>query len=310
MAYTRTPANSIASIIILSIIAACGKAPDKSAVTARVSDSENLPIKVVTVNYPLAYFAERIGGEMIEAAYPGPQNIDPVYWQPDTSTILAYQKADLIVLNGAGYAGWTKQVSLPVNKQLDTSDAFTNLLIPITDNVVHTHGPGGEHVHDDLAATVWLDPELAKLQATSIHDTLITLLPDKAEIMDANLIALADDLWTLDEELARAFKYRNRDQVIYSHPVYQYLDRRYDLDGMTLHWEPDEIPSEEGFAKLADKQGAVMIWEAEPLPEMITRIEAMGISIAVFKTSATTPDSGDYLSVMQANLQRLKPALL
>ena len=52
-----------------------------------------------------------------------------------------------------------------------------------------------------------------------------------------------------------------------------------------------------------------MLWEAEPLPETVARLEEMGIESIVFDPCATEPDSGDYLSVMQANLQRLQSTL-
>ena len=71
-------------------------------------------LKVYTVNYPLAYFAERIGGDYVEVIFPAPPDIDPAFWTPDGATIGGYQNADLIILNGAGYAKWTEKVSLPV----------------------------------------------------------------------------------------------------------------------------------------------------------------------------------------------------
>ena len=42
---------------------------------------------VYTVNYPLAYFCERIGGKHIEVVFPAPQDIDPAFWTPDKKTI-------------------------------------------------------------------------------------------------------------------------------------------------------------------------------------------------------------------------------
>jgi zinc transport system substrate-binding protein len=297
-------------ILTCCILAACERAPEENAGPIAAPYSATSPATVLTVNYPLQYLAERVGGEFVQALYPGPANADPAYWKPDVETVIEYQQADLILINGAGYAGWTQQVSLPLAKQVDTSAAFTDLLLPITDKAAHTHGPTGEHVHDDVAFTVWLDPELAKLQATAIHDALAPLLAEQKTILGANLIALADSLWLLDEELARTFKFRNRQQIIYSHPVYQYFDRRYELNGISVHWEPDELPSDKEFAKLKDMAGALMIWEADPLPETEAKLAAMGIAIVVFDPCATKPASGDYLGVMQANLQRLKTAVL
>ena len=48
---------------------------------------------VYTVNYPLAYFAERIGGDHVAVGFPAPADVDPAFWQPDDTTISAYQTA-------------------------------------------------------------------------------------------------------------------------------------------------------------------------------------------------------------------------
>ena len=39
------------------------------------------PTKLViyTVNYPLAYFAERIGGDLVAVHFPAPEDVDPAF---------------------------------------------------------------------------------------------------------------------------------------------------------------------------------------------------------------------------------------
>ncbi len=78
-------------------------------------------LTIYTVNYPLKYFAERIAGKHAKVMFPAPKNVDPAYWMPDRKTILNYQKADLILLNGAHYAKWTEKVSLQRSKMVNTS---------------------------------------------------------------------------------------------------------------------------------------------------------------------------------------------
>ena len=299
--------KSLLLIIATGALLGCDQQPSDEP--AQIAPSLSKPLTLYTVNYPLQYFAEHIGGEFVQALYPGPADTDPAYWKPDVETIVDFQQADLILLNGAGYAGWVKRVSLPLGKQLDTSVAFTELLLPVDDKIAHTHGPTGEHVHDDLASTVWLDPELARLQATAIHDALVRLFPEKSEILTANLISFTDVLWQLDEELAEVFSLRNGRQIIYSHPVYQYLDQRYELNGVSVHWEPDAIPSDTQFKQLENMSGALMLWEAEPLPEVKAKLDDMGISSIVSSPCATQPDSGDYLQLMQANADRINNEL-
>ena len=113
------------------------------------------PITVFVVNYPLKYFAERIGGEYVKVLFPAPGGIDPAFWIPDIQTISAYQQADLILLNGAAYSKWVDKVSLPQSKLVNTSRKFKDQYITIEGAVTHSHGSGGEHAHEGVAFTTW-----------------------------------------------------------------------------------------------------------------------------------------------------------
>ena len=87
------------------------------------------PLNVYVVNYPLKYFAERIGANHVKVEFPAPPDVDPAYWNPELADISAFQKADLILLNGAGYAKWVAKVSLPRSKMLNTSKKFKDRYI-------------------------------------------------------------------------------------------------------------------------------------------------------------------------------------
>lgn len=287
------------------LLAGCERTPPT---IEPVDDGTQLPT-VYTVNYPLQFFAQRIGGDAINVLFPGPADADPAYWSPGPEAVSAYQQADLILLNGAGYADWAKRVSLPLNTQLDTSAAITDRLLPVRNKVAHTHGPDGEHVHDDKAFTIWLDPTLASDQANAIHAGLSQLLPESAATLDANLAELLAGLDTLDRQLATVFAKVADRQVIYSHPVYQYLNRRYALEGVNVHWEPGAMPRKQAIETLEQYAGGIMLWEAEPLPELRDQLESMNIRPVVFATAATAPASGDYFDIMRANVQRLEATL-
>ena len=128
------------------------------------------PLNVYVVNYPLKYFAERIGGDDVKVTLPVPADVDPVYWTPGIADIGAYQQADLILLNGAGYAKWVSKVSLPRSKTVDTSRGFKDQYITVKETMTHSHGAEGEHAHEGLAFTTWLDLSLAAKQAEAIAE--------------------------------------------------------------------------------------------------------------------------------------------
>ena len=76
------------------------------------------------VNYPLKYFATRIAGDAAEVVFPAPPDEDPAFWKPDVETIASFQRADLILRNGASYARWADHATLPASKVVDTSTRF------------------------------------------------------------------------------------------------------------------------------------------------------------------------------------------
>ena len=60
---------------------------------------------------------------------------------------------------------------------------------------------------------------------------------------------------------------------------------------------------------LGEHPATIMLWEAEPLAETTERLDALGVTVAVFNQSANVPDEGDYLSVMRRNVESLADAL-
>jgi zinc transport system substrate-binding protein len=265
---------------------------------------------IYVVNYPLQYFAQRIGGDEIRVVFPAPRNVDPAFWTPDAAMVEAYQGADLVLLNGAGYAKWVEHVSLPLSKLVDTSAGFRDRYITVADAVTHSHGPAGEHAHGGTAFTTWLDPRQAIEQARAIRGALAARWPAQQAAFTANFESLRADLEALDDDLAAAW---TDAPLIASHPVYQYLTRRYGLDVVSVHWEPDELPDDAAWGELeeilARHPARHMLWEGRPLPESAERLEALGVGSIVFAPCGNVPPSGDYLTAMRANLENVRSAL-
>ncbi|MCK5511988.1 MAG: zinc ABC transporter substrate-binding protein, partial [Thermodesulfovibrionia bacterium] len=223
------------------------------------------PLVIYTVNYPLKYFAERIAGEYATVVFPAPRDVDPAYWMPDRKTISDYQKADLILLNGAHYAKWIEKVSLPRSKMVNTSRKFKDQYILIEEAMTHSHGPKGQHAHEDAAFTIWLDFDLAAKQVKEIEKALSRKRPDLKSIFKRNSAIIGKDLVALDQEMKDIVSKTEDQPIITSHPVYQYFARRYGLNIKSVHWEPDEIPSNGKWIELRNilkKHPAQwMIWE-------------------------------------------------
>ena len=265
---------------------------------------------VMAVNYPLAYFGERIGGDLIDLVFPAPAGVDPAFWMPDKTTIGDFQRAELILLNGGGYAKWAKKTSLPMLRTVNTSSSFKEKLISLDTEVTHSHGPGGDHSHSGTAFTTWLDFSLAARQAEAVYRALARLLPAHEAELKANFARLESDLLHLDSRVSQLSGLQSGMVLLGSHPVYQYLARGYDLDIRMVMWEPDEDPGEAQYNYLKemaeDLQASWMLWEAPPRPESIARLEKMGIRSLVYSPCFNRPEEGDFLTTMTRNVDQLE----
>ena len=276
--------------------------------TVRSETSSRL--EVHAVNYPLQYFAQRIGGERVVAVFPAPTGVDPAIWSPAPETVAAYQGADLLLLNGAGYAQWVQRASLAPSRLVDTSKAFRSRYIPLEDTVTHGHGPTGEHSHEGFAFTTWLDPALAVEQARAVLQAFIEKQPEHEARFEEGFESLEADLLALDRSWADWAEAVGDAPLFFSHPVYQYFARRYGLNAISLHWEPDAQPDESQWRHLEelrrDHEARWMIWESEPIHASAEGLRSLGIESVVFATCANAPDEGDYLTVMRRAVDTLR----
>ena len=300
--------RQLAILIFAFGIAACGgNVPSEVAPAA---SEESTRLIVYTVNYPLAYFAQRIGGELVEVHFPAPVDEDPAYWSPDAETIAAYQTADLILLNGAGYAKWVDRATLPNSKMVNTSSGNADRFVPLEGTTTHSHGPGGEHEHTGWAFTTWLDPRLAAAQARTVCTELAKALPDHLGTFETNLTVLEGELLEIDGRNAAAAELIGDSPLFFSHPVYQYLLHRYGLNGIEVHWEPDEAPDGHAWDdlenQLASHPAKWMLWEGEPLEDTVTGLDELGIGSLLFDPCGNVPEIGDFMSVMEANAGSLE----
>jgi zinc transport system substrate-binding protein len=293
----------------LLLLAACGGETE----LPRPEAGPKLPV-VYAVNYPLAWMAESLAGSLVQVRFPAPPEVDPAYWEPDVETVLQYQQGDLLLLSGANYARWVATVSLPGDTLRDTSVSYRDRLIGMDSGPVHSHGPGGEHSHGETAFTTWLDMELAQLQLQSVAVALAELLPDESAadiaVREKETIRLLADM---DNRLMAIGAELAGEPLLYSHPVYQYLDRRYRLNGRALHWEPGEMPSEEQWnalqALLQSHPARLMLWEDQPLSAVTDQLASLGVEIVVYSPLGNRPAEGDFASGMEGNIQRLRAAV-
>ncbi len=270
-------------------------------------------LTVAAVNYPLAYFVERLAGDLADVVFPVPPGSDPSFWRPGIADIAAFQSADLILLNGAGFADWTARTTLPRSRIVTTSAAFEDRFIA-TETVTHSHGDGGEHSHTGTASYTWLDFGQSVQQAAAITNALIRTAPEGEAEFTRNLDALTADLEALDVTARRIGESAEDLPIVTSHPRYQYFGRAYGLTLDAVEWDVAEPPGPAQWqaleALVARLEAKVFVWEGVPDEASSARIEALGLTNAVFPPLANRPADGDFISAMQSSLESLHQAVL
>lgn len=299
--------RKISLIVVLGLIGmgGCSQKDESSA----ISSQQDQKAVVFVSNYPLKYFVERVA-PWTDVRSPTDASGDPAYWRPKPDEVSAMQGADLIVLNGASYETWLKNVSLPQTRLVDTSAGVTDQLIPLEGHTTHSHGLEGEHEHSGTAFTLWLDMTLAQAQVQAISTALAARWPDYSTEIERSVASLMNDLQTLDKEMMAIVGAASARPVLFSHPVYQYLEKRYGINGKSVHWEPEVLPDEKMWQELSgliDNHPAEwMIWEGDPVPETVQRLAELGIQSVVFDPCAGKPDQGDFLSIMKKNMAAMQ----
>jgi zinc transport system substrate-binding protein len=286
-------------LVLLILLVGCSPPP---AVTEQATGS----LRVIASTYPLQVFAERIGGQHVQASCPVPSGADPAIWQPDTTRIQTIQQADLIILNGAGFEAWPEKVSLPNLRVVDTSAPLKPTLIHYENTTLHSHGPEGEHAHEGLDGHTWLDPQNAKVQAKEILAALSRSRPEEAATFSANFDNLAEELNALDV----AFRALQLPPLLAAHPAYNYLARRYAWNIRSLDLDPENMPPPAAIAEiqviLKSQPAAHLLWESAPRAEIAAKLQELGLQSLVFAPGESQPEAGDYLHVMHENLGRLQ----
>ncbi len=301
-----------AAVLFSLALMGCRKAEKQDNSEAVSRELASAPVVYVS-NYPLYYFAYRIGGENIDLHFPAAGLADPSGWNPPADSVAAMQRADLILLNGASFEGWLMNVSLPDSVLVDTSSDFAVRLLPSGETFTHSHGEEGEHAHEGLAATTWLDLSLAGLQAQSVRDALARTRPawkDCTKPITRSWLPNSKPWMTPSGRLP---KQGPENSFAFSHPVYQYFQKAYALEGTSLHWEPDTPLDHDMLHEIShlkkDRDIQVMVWESTPLPESVQQLKDQGIKSIVVSPMGGMPESGDLLDGMRQNMESLRAAL-
>jgi len=276
--------------------------PQHTTARSTEVEAEEEQLLVCAVNYPLQYFAERIAAELADVALPAPPGIDPATWKPNRGErTLIRGQCELMLINGAGYARWVTTAGLPQERVVDTTADIADRLIRFDADPQNGR---------NFASVTWLDPTIAIAQARAVAQALTRARPSHAKAIKRRHAELEVDLRELDARLAAATQPLRSQLLIFSSSSYPYLARRYSLQSRSPAWQPQTLPDADSWESLA-QMGApgevkAVIWEIAPSNDVVAELESRALPWAVFSTAANRPERGDFLFVMNANVDALE----
>jgi zinc transport system substrate-binding protein len=264
------------------------------------ADEEQL--LVCAVNYPLQYFAERIGAELADVALPAPPGIDPATWKPNRGErTLIRGQCELMLINGAGYARWVTTAGLPDERVVDTTADIADRLIRFDADSQH---------RGNFASITWLDPTIAIAQARAVAQALIRARPSHAKAIKRRHVELEADLRELDARLTAVTQPLRSQLLIFSSSSYPYLARRYSLQSRSPARQTQALLDTDSWESLtqmgAPGEVKAVIWEVAPSNDVAAELGSHAVPWAVFSTAANRPERGDFLFVMNANADALE----
>lgn len=301
---------------------------DKIVDSLPLSELTDTRVTVAATFYPLAYFAEQVGGDRIVVINATPNGVEPHDYEPSPRELAKVGEANILLINGAGLDPWAEKASVEWRKNGQQVLVMSEVLeiLPMPPEEEHaedeTHGEDAhEHEHGAYDPHFWLDPVRARQIVGVIRDTLINKDPINADVYRQNALVAMDRLSKLDDDYKTGLASCAQREIVAAHDAYNYLAKRYNLE---LHaiagLSPEAEPSARRLADLADlikAQGIKTIFfETLVSPKLAnTLAQETGAGTAVLNPiEGLTPDQAaegqDYDILMRENLAQLRLALV
>lgn len=287
------PAAAAAAVVVggLALLAACGP--------AQPTDTDT--IDVLASFYPLQFAAEEIGGDRVSVSNLTPPGAEPHDLELSPAAVRTIGAADLVVVL--------------TGMQAATDEAVAQLRpTHVVDAVAQLDGESLEAT--GLDPHFWLDPIRMAALGHQISHELGQIDPANAAEYATRAADLDRRLTALDTEYADGLARCTGATLVTSHEAFGYLAQRYDLHQVGIAGiNPDAEPSP---ARLREVRAVVerdgvrtLYFEVLVSPKVTTVLaEDLGVGAAVLDPLEGHSDaSGDYFSIMRANLAALVSGL-
>ncbi len=171
--------------------------------------------------YPLADFAEKIGGKHVNVILLVPPGVEPHDFEPTPRDLARLSRADVFIYNGIGFEAWIK-------KAREILDSERTVTVDASASLKPLYSGSGKG-RQEADPHVWLDPVRAKKMAEAIRDALIKADPDHAADYRTNFDRLSRRFDELDRTFREIAENAEKREFVVSHSAFGYLADRYGL---------------------------------------------------------------------------------
>jgi zinc transport system substrate-binding protein len=268
---------------------------------------------VVASFYPLAFAAERVAGRgwnVIDLTPPGTAAHDVELSLEERAAI---QEADMVLY--LGDIGFQPQVEGAASEAGGRVVAVTEG-IPLA--LPHGEEEAAQEEHDEATADphAWLDPTLFAEMVGRVEEGLAAADAGGASEYREAAAGLREELEFLDRTYREGLGDCRSRAMVVSHEAFGYLAGAYGLEqigltGLSPEAEPTVERLGEAGAALAEGRATAIFYEADDEARRIAESVAAdhGVPALPLGTLESEPPSGDYLSVMEDNLESLQEGL-
>ena len=313
-------------ILALALLVGCAK-PENNV--------EEGKLNVVTSFFPAYDLVSKVGGDKVNVTNLT-ETGDAHTYEPSIKDMEAISKADLLVVNGAGFEPWVENIKAnnPDLKILELSDGIDLIKgdhdhdhdHAVEDDHDHAHEDDHDHAveddhehahsHGEFDPHTWLSLKNPITMLGNIKDELIEIDSDNKDVYNTNYEKVKKDFESFSDEYISKFeKYKGR-EFIAPHTAFGYLVNelgieQIGIEGINSVNEPNASRMKEIVDIMKEHNIKTVFYEYGGSDKVANSIaKEIGGNVKAISTleviSKENRDKGDdYLSLMKMNLDNI-----
>lgn len=333
-------------LVGLLVVSAC-QADEEEDTRGRTDgdDTQNEDrLDVITTLYPLAFFANEIGGEYINATSILPSGSDAHTYEPTSKTMIEIAEADLFIYNEQTSESYAENIEASLSGESVTFLEAAEGIELITylhdhedehddedDHAEDEHEDEDEHsdddAHDDEEAGgdvdghVWLSPTSSIELSENIMTALIELAPEHEAAFREGFAALKVRLEALNQDFHDTIDGLDDKTILVTHAAYNYWARDFGIEQIAVSGlSPSNEPSQRQLIEILDlveNQNLNYILFEQNITSQVSEVITEEANLEVRQlhnistlTSDDEANNEDYFSLMERNLAVLEEVLM